>query len=92
MKQAFTPAELAGIWKQIQGSTPGLYVPVPRARQIEKLGTRLAVFRSTIDINQFRVLAVRVQDSACFGCTDDQVLARSSSRSVVLMDLWKNGD
>lgn len=52
MKQAFTPEELAGIWKEIQGSTPGLYVPVTRARQIERLGPRLAVFRSYSEISK----------------------------------------
>ncbi len=47
-----TPDELARIWKQIQSSGPGLYIPIIRGRPVEKLGPRLAVFRSYSEISK----------------------------------------
>ncbi len=52
MKQPLTDKELQGIWKELQGSTLGLYVPLSRLRQVEKLGPRLAVFRSFSEISK----------------------------------------
>lgn len=52
MKQPLTAKELQGIWRELQGSTPGLYVPLSRLRQVEKLGPRLAVFRSFSEISK----------------------------------------
>lgn len=52
MQREFTLGELANLWKQIQGSTPGLYIPIVRARAVEKLGPRLAVFASYSEISK----------------------------------------
>jgi hypothetical protein len=52
MKREFTAEELAAVWKKLQGSTPGLYIPVSRLRRIEKLGPRFALFRSYSEISK----------------------------------------
>lgn len=38
------------IWRNTRAEMPGLYVPVLRVRQAEKLGPRLAVFKSFSEI------------------------------------------
>src|SRR6266404_6250516 len=52
MKRRLTAKELETIWREMRGSTPGLYVPVSRVRQVERLGPRLAVFRSFSEISK----------------------------------------
>jgi hypothetical protein len=52
MKREFSAEQLAAIWSKLQGSTPGLYIPVSRLRQVEKLGPRFALFRSYSEISK----------------------------------------
>lgn len=52
MRKEFSAEELRRIWRNTRGGMPGLYVPVLRARRAEKLGPRLAVFKSFSEISE----------------------------------------
>jgi len=50
MEREFTAKEIEMIWRKMQGKTHGLYIPVSHRRRVEKLGPRLAVFKSYSEI------------------------------------------
>ena len=51
MKKRYTEKELKQIWRGIQGATPDLFIPVPRARWALKTGLRLAVFNTYSEVS-----------------------------------------
>lgn len=51
MSKNYSQKELEGIWNKVRGATPGLYVPVVRTLQKERVGPHFALFRTYAEVS-----------------------------------------